>query len=85
MLDPAAITDFSADPEADVYQDVAHFTKLARHGRHAGASGGAKRARQLALCILNHAPGLDSMAVDGLVDFVRLTIAAPTSARDLLR
>ena len=62
---------------------ASHFVRLARR-RHAGASGGEKRARRLALAVLDDLPGLDDRAVDGLIRFVELVRKSPEGARTLL-
>ncbi len=61
-----------------------HFFDLVANGRHPGASSGAKRARRLALAVVDDLPGLDAEAVAGLHDFLDLVVAMPSTARDLI-
>ena len=62
-----------------------HFLDLARCGRLLGATGSERNATELAFAILDRAPGLDAKAIDGLHQFIDAVIAAPTTARDLIR
>lgn len=49
-----------------------HFLKLAGQGGHVAASGGEKRAWHLAKACLDHGPGLDANATNGLIAFLLL-------------
>lgn len=61
-----------------------HFVKLAKRGKHGGASGGEKRAHALAKAILEHAPGLDSRATCGLKEFIDAAQSSYHDAVDLI-
>jgi hypothetical protein len=52
--------------------------------KHAGASGGEKRARRLAIALLDNLPGLDAEAIDGMIAFLDLAQHAPQTARTLV-
>jgi len=62
-----------------------HFLRLASVGNLPGCSSGEAQALRLAECVAQHVPGLDSSAIDGLVDFIYAASANPIDARDLLR
>lgn len=57
------------------------FLDLAKRGKHPGASSGEKRARRLALAILDNLPGLDDKAITGLVHFMGEAQMRPETAR----
>lgn len=61
-----------------------HFLDLAYRGRSDYASNGEKSARRLALTILDHATALDSLATDGLIEFVRAAQSHPESMRRIV-
>jgi hypothetical protein len=61
-----------------------HFIRLARNGKHDCASGGARMAYPLALSILEAAPRLDGLALDGANLFMQLAKMAPESAQQFL-
>lgn len=61
-----------------------HFVDLAFQGRRAGSSGGEKRCRKIALCILENAPGLDGSAIAGLKRFIDSALRAPETARKVI-
>jgi hypothetical protein len=73
-----------ADEKAARVDYLDRFLELADRGAHRGASGGEKRAAQLAASIVDHVPGLDAQAVAGLIEFVRLAAYAPSTAREVL-
>lgn len=61
-----------------------HFLKLARRGFHGGgASGGEVRAMRLAEAVRDDVPGIDGQAIDGLIEYIRIAAAKPSTARDL--
>lgn len=62
-----------------------HFVRLVMGGKHSGASGGQRRARRLALAALDHAPGLDALAIEGLCEFVEIAKYAPQETRELIK
>lgn len=68
----------------DQSSHLEHFIKLAMRGRHAGASGGEKRAYRLAKQIADDASGLDRQALSGLCQFVYAAADSPTDVRELL-
>jgi hypothetical protein len=60
---------------------LSHFLDLAHKGRLlAVASTGEKRARRLAVAIINDTPGLDDLALDGLIEFATRAKLSPTLA-----
>ena len=61
-----------------------HFIRLAKSGRHRGCSSGEHSARRLALCVIEHAGGLDDTALEGLCEFVRRAAMYPNLAQDLI-
>lgn len=61
-----------------------HFLDLAASGGRAGCSGGEGRAHRLARAVVKDVPGLDQEAADGLCEFVRVCLAAPSKAAGLL-
>lgn len=61
-----------------------HFLRLARRGQWPASSGGEHRANNLAKCLIENLPGLDSLAIEGMCDFIEICITQPTVARDLL-
>jgi hypothetical protein len=63
---------------------LTHFLRLARRGKHPGASGGEARAYRLARAIVADAPGLDSTALAGAMVFVEFTSRNPTAAESML-
>jgi len=63
---------------------LGRFLDLAKQGNRRGCSGGERRSHLLAKAIAEHAPGLDGNAVEGLIHFVRLAAARPSTARDLI-
>ncbi len=65
-------------------RELIHFLNLAYNGRAVGASTGAKQARRLAIAISELAPGLDQIAIDGAVEFLRRAPLAPQTARLLI-
>lgn len=73
--------------EADRFlsREFDHFTRIAVRGKNRGASGGEKRARKLALAVLDEAPGLDDSAIEGLITFIRAVQRSPSAARDLVQ
>lgn len=58
-----------------------HFIDLALQGKRPGSSGGEKRARRLARCILDNVPGLDDSAINGMIEFIRAAQLQPETAR----
>jgi hypothetical protein len=62
-----------------------HFLRLASVGHLPGCSSGEAQAYRLAQCVVANAPGLDSAALDGLVDFIYAVAADPCDGRNLLR
>lgn len=62
-----------------------HFLRLASVGHLPGCSSGEAQALRLAQCVVANVPGLDSSAIDGLVDFIYAASADPMDTRDLLR
>lgn len=58
-----------------------HFLRLALRGRHPGSSGGEKRARRLALALLDNVPGLDGDAIVGMVHFLAEVQKHPEATR----
>jgi hypothetical protein len=62
-----------------------HFLQLARRGNWPGSSGGEVRAAKLAAVVVEYVSGLDSEAVDGLIEFIRVARAAPQTAEKLLK
>lgn len=70
--------------EAHDVRALNHFIRLARNGKHRGASGGCLAAYPLALTILETVPRLDYLALDGMAVFVGLAKMAPESAREFL-
>jgi hypothetical protein len=73
--------------EADRFlsREFDRFCRLAVRGKNRGASGGEKRARKLAMAVLDEASGLDDQAIEGLITFIRAVQRAPTTARDLVQ
>ncbi len=65
-------------------EDVKHFVDLAARGKHPGSSGGEKRARRLAVAVLENLPGLDDSAIAGLLEFVRCVQTSPSLSRQLV-
>lgn len=63
--------------------DLDHFLRLASRGKHPAASSGEQRAYQLALAAVEHVPGLDESARDGLCEFIERTAQHPMAAREL--
>lgn len=61
-----------------------HFIELARRGALPGASGGELRATQLACVIRDCVPGLDNTAVGGLLTYVLVAQAQPSTAEAML-
>jgi hypothetical protein len=51
---------------------IEHFLSLARAGKRDYASTGEMKANALLTAIVNDVPGLDSQAVEGVSDFLRL-------------
>jgi hypothetical protein len=66
-------------------EELSHFVTLARRGEHPGASGGEGRAARLAAAVLEDLPGLDTNAIDGFLEFIRLLRGSYTEARRLLQ
>ena len=64
---------------------LTHFLRLVKQGKHRGSSSGEKQARQLAQCVVRNIPGLDGLAVDGLIEFIRGTVRSPETGRTLAR
>ena len=62
---------------------IEHFLKLARRGAMQHASAGEERAHRMLNAVVEHAAGLDSMALDGVADFVRLLSVDYTLAMKL--
>lgn len=63
--------------------DLTHFLRLARRGAGVGASGGEGRAFRLVKAVIEDVPGIDGQAVDGLIEYIRLTAAKPSTASAL--
>lgn len=61
-----------------------HFVRLAFKGRQATASGGERRAHRLAVAIIDNLPGLDELATDGLVEFLKGVKASPELAAEVV-
>lgn len=62
-----------------------HFIRLAKRGKPGtGASGGELAARRLAIAIVKDVPGLDDMAIAGLIEFIRGTQRDRMAAQDLI-
>lgn len=61
-----------------------HFLRIARRGKYPAASGGERRAAKLAKAILEHVPGLDDLALDGMAEFAQYVKMFPQSARELI-
>ena len=68
----------------DTYQHIKHFVRLARRGKHPGASGGERRAAKLAEAVLEYVPGMDCSAVAGLHEFIAGCAASYSAARELI-
>lgn len=89
-MEATAITETVVDDAQNVRDSrgmvsMSHFLKLARRGRpRTGASTGEVQARELALAILDCAPGLDAEAIEGAAEFLRRVPLAPMAARDLI-
>lgn len=64
---------------------LSHFLDLALRGRGRGCSGGCVAARNLATGVAHWLPCLDSLARDGLREFINLASNSPGTARDLLK
>lgn len=64
---------------------LSHFLDLLHAGNHPGASSGELRARRIAMTLVRDLPGLDAMAIDGLIDFARLCSCAPETAERLVQ
>ena len=62
-----------------------HFLRLASVGHLPGCSSGEAQALRLAQCVVANVPGLDSSAIDGLVDFIYAASVDPMETRDMLR
>jgi len=67
-------------PDESAYN---HFLDLARP-RGVSASSGEQAARQVAEAIVKHVPLLDDKAIDGLMSFLRIAKAAPSTATKLI-
>jgi hypothetical protein len=65
-------------------ESLERFILLARKGKCKGSSGGERRAAKLAEVIVEQVPGLDEVAMQGLLEFVRLAHASPVTAGDLI-
>jgi len=65
-------------------EQLDHFIRLARRGAGPGASGGERRANQLAVAMVEALPGLDAEAVTGMLQFAQLNYENSTLARELL-
>ncbi len=61
------------------------FVKLAKRGRHGGASGGECAAAQLASAIDDHACRLDGKAIEGAIELLKMAKAEPWRVSDLLK
>jgi hypothetical protein len=60
------------------------FIRLARKGKHPGASSGEKHAHRLAMAVLDSIDILDDRAVEGLIDFIHYSKGAPETVRSLV-
>lgn len=63
-------------------ETLKHFLRLAKRGKHPGASGGEKRAYQLAVAVLHNVSGMDGQATIGLIEFIEAVQEAPMSMQD---
>ena len=59
-----------------------HFLGMARQGKRPGCNSEEKRARSLALCILDNVPGLDDDAIDGMIELINSVRMKSEIARD---
>ena len=69
---------------AQIDPSLDHFIDLAFQGRRDGSSGGEKRARRIALALLENLPGLDASAIHGLKLFADLVQRQPETLRRLI-
>ncbi len=60
------------------------FLGLARQGKRPDSNSGEKRARSLALCILDNVPGLDDDAIDGMIELINSVKLKPETAHDVV-
>lgn len=65
-------------------EDLRHFCDLAHRGGHPAASGGEQRAHALATAVLENLPGLDDLAIHGLVEFILVAYSDLNMAREYL-
>jgi hypothetical protein len=70
--------------ETTISPGLRHFLRLAIRGKHRGASSGEKRCRLLAKALLDNCGALDGQAVEGLTEFIRVSIHQPETVRDYL-
>ena len=61
-----------------------HFADLARAGKHGFASGGEKKAHEIAKVLLENAGGIDDKAMKGMAEFARLVSASYPLAKKLI-
>ncbi len=62
-----------------------YFASLARSGKQPNCSSGEHKARVIAAAVLDCVGWLDSKAVDGLVEFVKLAATDYVTARSMVR
>lgn len=70
--------------ETTISPGLQHFLRLAIRGKHRGASSGEKQCRLLAKALLDNCGALDGQAIEGLTEFIRVSIHQPGTARDHL-